>query len=136
MVSWLWLYISSHYGQVDGGWCWYFTHEVEIPVLPDKWGHQGERILCLPPDEDHQEDEPYDHETQGDGGRPAVRRAQAVYWSVWQKRSWVMLMGGQEETYVMPAVNMPVPNRVRPAPNQSNRFRKMESLCLKGWPGS
>lgn len=75
----------------QGGLLLWFTHEVEIPVLPDEGGHQWERIPCFPPDEYHQEDEPDDHETQGDGGRPAVRWAQTAAVSM---RETVLKMGG------------------------------------------
>lgn len=37
---------------------------------------------------------------------------------------------------VMPAVNMPVPNRMRAAPKASNFLAKADSLCLRGSPGS
>jgi hypothetical protein len=37
---------------------------------------------------------------------------------------------------VIPAVNMPVPNRIRAAPRASNFLAKTDSLCLRGSPGS
>jgi hypothetical protein len=37
---------------------------------------------------------------------------------------------------VMPAVNMPVPNRIRAAPRTSNFLAKAHSLCFRGSPDS
>lgn len=37
---------------------------------------------------------------------------------------------------VIPAVNMPVPNRIRAAPKASNFLAKAHSLCFRGSPGS
>lgn len=37
---------------------------------------------------------------------------------------------------VMPAVNIPVPNRIKAAPRASNFLAKVYSLCFKGSPGS
>lgn len=37
---------------------------------------------------------------------------------------------------VIPAVNMPVPNRMRAAPKASNFLANVDSLCFRGSPGS
>lgn len=92
-------------------------YEVEISIRPNKWRHHWIRIFRLPEDEHTDQDDADDQQTQCDRRFPPICRAEARAWL-----SIYILFNTEDvcPTYVMPAASMPVPNRVRTAPSQSN----------------